>query len=315
MSRYAIGLGSNLGDRLAAMRGAVGRLGELGTLTALSALYETAPVGGPEQGAYLNAVVVVEADEAPDAMLAALAGVESEFGRVRDERWGPRTLDLDIVAWDGPPVTGKALTIPHPRAAERRFVLEPLVEVWPDAVVGSGLSATAALGGVADQQVDWLAGSGWRAATDRGLGWVVSQFSLIALIGLALVVDGTLPDGLGTGLAVGAALVVAGVALSAAAAVALGPALTPLPEPSPGAPLVVRGPYRLVRHPIYGGVLAMALGAALALGSWVAALLGLCLGALFWLKSGHEERRLRMVHAGYRAYRLEVPKRFFPFLI
>lgn len=159
MTRYAIGLGSNLGDRLAhlsdALQAIERRLGPVD----VSSLYETDPVGGPEQAPFLNAVAVVDTEMTPDEVLDVLQGIERSQGRERSVRWGPRTLDLDVVA--GPPVATERLTVPHPRAAEREFVLRPLAEVWPEAVVDVGLTAMQALAEVDGQGVE-LVGSDWR---------------------------------------------------------------------------------------------------------------------------------------------------------
>ncbi len=145
MTRYAIGLGSNLGDRLAHLRFAFEGLGELGWVGAVSSLYESAPVGGPAQDPFLNAVVIVESDLDPLVLLDRLQEIENQTGRVRRTRWGPRTLDLDIVSSDGDLVSEEALDIPHPRAAEREFVLRPLAEVWPQARVAPDTPASEAL--------------------------------------------------------------------------------------------------------------------------------------------------------------------------
>ena len=101
--RAAVALGSNLGDRISTLRMAVEQMSRLGRVDAVSSLYETAPVGGPEQDPYLNAAVVVDTDLSPGELLAALQTIENEAGRVRRERWGPRTLDLDIVTMSTPP--------------------------------------------------------------------------------------------------------------------------------------------------------------------------------------------------------------------
>ena len=163
MNRYAIALGSNLGDRRRHLRDAAAEMGRIGVVEEISSLFETAPVGGPPQEDYLNAVVVLLSEEQPTALLAALNRIEDSLGRDRALRWGPRTIDLDIVAWDGEPVTTKAVTIPHPRAHLRRFVLEPLCEIWPAALLGSGVTAAQAMELVADQAVervtsDWAKG-------------------------------------------------------------------------------------------------------------------------------------------------------------
>lgn len=128
--RAVIALGSNLGDRAAHLRHGLDRLG---LVVAVSQVFETDPVGGPDnQGPYLNMVAVVDTDLDPFALLRHLQGIEAEAQRVRLERWGPRTLDLDLLFYDDAVITTADLVVPHPRVAERRFVLEPLSEVAPD---------------------------------------------------------------------------------------------------------------------------------------------------------------------------------------
>ncbi len=129
-------LGANLGDPLGQLREAGARLTRFGAVTGRSALYVTAPVGGPPgQPDYLNAVVRLEPEGAlrePEALLAALLALEVEFGRVRRERWGPRVIDLDLLAFGREVRRGPGLLLPHPRLHERSFVLAPLVDVEPD---------------------------------------------------------------------------------------------------------------------------------------------------------------------------------------
>jgi len=128
--RVLLGLGSNLGDRRRTLREAVD---SLPGVVALSGLYETDPVGGPPgQDAYLNLVVAIESDASPRQLLGMCHRIESAAGRVRGERWGPRTLDIDILWIDGQTVDEPDLSIPHPRMFERRFVLVPLHDVAPD---------------------------------------------------------------------------------------------------------------------------------------------------------------------------------------
>jgi 2-amino-4-hydroxy-6-hydroxymethyldihydropteridine diphosphokinase len=146
LTRAAVALGSNLGNRAATLHSALAAIEQLGDVMAVSEFHETAPVGGPEQGDFLNAVVVVDTALGPEELLAELQRIEDDHGRARVERWGPRTLDLDLVAMDGVRRDTPELTVPHPRAAERRFVLAPLVEVWPDAEVAPGVTASRALG-------------------------------------------------------------------------------------------------------------------------------------------------------------------------
>jgi 2-amino-4-hydroxy-6-hydroxymethyldihydropteridine diphosphokinase len=161
VARAAIGLGSNLGDRRARLSEAVRRLGEAGTLVAVSSLYETAPVGGPEQGPFLNAVAVLDTHLAPRALLDFCLGLERQAGRRRRVRWGPRTLDLDVLLYERVAVNEPGLQVPHPRLTVRRFVLEPLAEVWPEAALPDGTPAAGLLAGVADQEVAAAFGPGW----------------------------------------------------------------------------------------------------------------------------------------------------------
>ncbi len=128
--RAYIALGSNLGDREAYLRLGVRGLGHV---TKLSNVYETDPVGGPDdQGAYLNMVVEIETSLDPFALLRRCQRIEAEAMRQRVVHWGPRTLDVDIVLFDDLEMTSDELTIPHPRFAERRFVLAPLADIASD---------------------------------------------------------------------------------------------------------------------------------------------------------------------------------------
>lgn len=131
-----VGIGSNLGDRGALVEGAIERVAALEgvCLVAVSEVIETEPVGGPTQGAYLNAAVLIETSLSPRALLDELLAIERMFGRERRERWGPRTLDLDVLWVEGLVVDEPGLTVPHPRLHERTFALVPLVEVAPHAI-------------------------------------------------------------------------------------------------------------------------------------------------------------------------------------
>jgi 2-amino-4-hydroxy-6-hydroxymethyldihydropteridine diphosphokinase len=132
MTRAFLALGSNLGDREAELRRAVGAMTEV---VAASAVYETDPVGGPEgQGPYLNMVVQLETKRSPRQLLETCRSLEAVAGRVRDVHWGPRTLDVDVIWIDGVTVTDDDLEVPHPRFRERPFVLAPLAELAPDIV-------------------------------------------------------------------------------------------------------------------------------------------------------------------------------------
>ncbi len=132
-----IGLGANLGERKANILAAADllrRVPGVGDVT-LSSLYETEPVGGPAgQGPYLNAAARVETDLSPGALLAVLQDIEARLGRQRAEKWGPRTIDLDLLLFDQEVTATPELTIPHPLMHERRFVLEPLAEIAPDVI-------------------------------------------------------------------------------------------------------------------------------------------------------------------------------------
>ena len=141
MRSVVFGIGSNLGDSASILQGAVADLDAIDGLeiTAASGLYETDPVGGPEQGVFLNAVRLGLTSLDNDAVLAAAQAVEQQWHRVREVRWGPRTLDVDILAIDDDVCDDPRLTIPHPLAHERGFVLVPWLEVDPDAhIVGRG---------------------------------------------------------------------------------------------------------------------------------------------------------------------------------
>jgi 2-amino-4-hydroxy-6-hydroxymethyldihydropteridine diphosphokinase len=124
-----ISLGANLGDRLAALRAAVEALDEYGMVNAVSAVYETTPVGYVDQPDFLNAVVRLDTDLPPIPLLDALNTIEADMGRVRTFRNAPRTLDLDLLLYDDQIVNTPRLTIPHPRMHERAFVLAPLSEI------------------------------------------------------------------------------------------------------------------------------------------------------------------------------------------
>ena len=313
MTRYAIGLGSNLGDRLDYLTSACSAIEEkLGPII-VSSLYETEPVGGPEQGAYLNAVVVVETSRDPDDVLAVLQDIERSRGRERSVRWGARTLDLDIVA--GPARDTERLAIPHPRAAEREFVLRPLVEVWPEASLGDGLTASTALSRVSGQGVDRLV-TDWLPPVSRTManGLLAIQFALIAAVGVGVVVGGTMPRELGIWVVAGGAMAAMGLVLALWASVSLGPAMTASPLPKPGTTLVTVGPYRLARHPIYGGLFLVLMGCALVADSLLAVSTAALVVPLFLVKAGYEERRLRMIHPQYRSYMETVPRLLIPFV-
>jgi dihydroneopterin aldolase / 2-amino-4-hydroxy-6-hydroxymethyldihydropteridine diphosphokinase len=143
--RAILALGSNLGDRVEYLRFATRHLGQI---VAQSQVYETAPVGGPDnQGAYLNMVVALDTTLDPYALLRRCQRVETAAGRERKVHWGPRTLDVDVLFYDDVVLSSPGLAIPHPRINDRGFVLAPLHDIAPDSVP-SNWAALASEGGV-----------------------------------------------------------------------------------------------------------------------------------------------------------------------
>ena len=141
MSEIVLSVGSNLGDRLGYLRLAADLARATAPLRGLrwSPVYETEPVGGPAQDDYLNAVLVAETDLEPTGVLRLAQSWEAAAGRERTERWGPRTLDVDVISVDAIRSHTPELTLPHPRAHERAFVLVPWLDVDPAAeLVGRG---------------------------------------------------------------------------------------------------------------------------------------------------------------------------------
>ncbi len=135
MSAY-VGFGANLGDPARTLRAAAAELGpRVGAIEAASGIYRTRPVGLENQPDFRNAVARVRTALSAERLLDVLLAVESEFGRVRDVRWGPRTLDLDLLWYEGEERDDARLTLPHPRAHEREFVLRPLAELAPGLVL------------------------------------------------------------------------------------------------------------------------------------------------------------------------------------
>ena len=134
MGTAYVALGSNLGDRLATMRAAVRRIEELGQVEAVSSVYETEPVGFEAQPPFLNAVLRLRTALAPDELIASLLDIEADFGRSRSFKDAPRTLDLDLLFYDGLVLDNATLLLPHPRLHQRAFVLVPLAEIAPHLV-------------------------------------------------------------------------------------------------------------------------------------------------------------------------------------
>jgi 2-amino-4-hydroxy-6-hydroxymethyldihydropteridine diphosphokinase len=156
-----LGLGGNIGDPRALMSAASARLARHPgiALEAVSALYKTPPWGKTDQPAFLNAALLIDTTLDPQALLAAVLDVEREFGRHRNDRWGPRTIDIDILLFGALEIDEPGLHIPHSHLSERAFALAPLVDVMPDAEFGGRRAA------------DWLARadrSGMRRIAEPG---------------------------------------------------------------------------------------------------------------------------------------------------
>ena len=133
--KAVVSLGANIGDPKANLDLAVALLREATDVIAVSSYLQTKPVGGPEQPDYLNAVAIVESELPAKDLLAVLNGIETAMGRTREIHWGPRVIDLDLIQYGGLLVQDEKLTLPHPRAHERRFVLAPWFEIEPEAIL------------------------------------------------------------------------------------------------------------------------------------------------------------------------------------
>ena len=133
--KAVISLGANLGNPEEQMQLAIAMLREATDVIALSSIYTTEPVGGPVQPNYLNAICITESELPAADLLALLHGIEKTLGREHVERWGPRTIDLDLIQYGTILSSAQELELPHPRAHERKFVLEPWLEVEPDAIL------------------------------------------------------------------------------------------------------------------------------------------------------------------------------------
>jgi 2-amino-4-hydroxy-6-hydroxymethyldihydropteridine diphosphokinase len=133
--KAVIALGSNLGNRELNIDSAIAELVKIVEITHLSTNHETDPVGGPEQPKYLNAIAIAETELEPEELLIAMLEIENKLGRKREIHWGPRTLDLDLIVFGDEVIDSEILMLPHPRAHERRFVLEPWLEIEPDAYI------------------------------------------------------------------------------------------------------------------------------------------------------------------------------------
>jgi len=128
-----LSLGSNIGDREANLRTAISELGEIGNVVAVSSFYETEPVELTAQPWFLNCAVKFETEKMPRQLISAILNLEQSMGRQRKQKKGPRTIDIDVLLFGSSIIEIPSLTVPHPRLHERRFVLEPLAEIAPDA--------------------------------------------------------------------------------------------------------------------------------------------------------------------------------------
>lgn len=140
MKKAYIALGTNLGERLENLKLALELIDTEGGLEvkSVSSVYETKPVGGPDQGYFLNACALIKSDLTPTMLLLKLLEIENKMGRIREERWGPRIIDLDLLIYENVTMNTPLLELPHPRLTERDFVLLPLCDIAPDLVIARG---------------------------------------------------------------------------------------------------------------------------------------------------------------------------------
>lgn len=162
MTEVYLSLGSNLGDREKYLKEAVKRLksNKNIVLKKLSPIYETKPVGYLEQDNFLNAAILIETDLTPYELLDVTTSIEAELKRERTIKWGPRTIDIDILLYDGLILNDEKLTIPHPHMWERAFVLIPLRDINPS-LSKNGLSIDELIQGLIDKQGVWLCKKDW----------------------------------------------------------------------------------------------------------------------------------------------------------
>lgn len=163
MASVIIALGGNVGDVRTTFREAIPRICGMAqaALRARSSDYATPPWGDEDQAPFINACIEIETSLDPHALLFVLQKIERKFGRERHEarRWGPRTLDLDLIAYDDISLQREELTLPHPRLFERAFVLVPLAEIAPDRLIG-GRTARMALAGMSTEGIERLPNTG-----------------------------------------------------------------------------------------------------------------------------------------------------------
>ena len=134
MSTVFVGIGSNLGNRIENCSNAIRKISDFASVSAISSIYETQPVGYEDQHDFINCAVKIETNLSPYDLLLSLQSIEDTSGRERIQKWGPRIIDLDILFYNDLVIDSDELTIPHPRAHLRRFVLEPLSEIAPDLI-------------------------------------------------------------------------------------------------------------------------------------------------------------------------------------
>jgi len=160
--RVYIGLGSNLDDPLSQVRAAIDELAALpqSRLHAVSPLYRTPPLGPADQPDYINAVVAVDTDLEPLTLLDELQRIEHYHGRVRSLRWGPRTLDLDLLLYGDRTIASERLIVPHPGLSERPFVIFPLQAIAPELILPDGTSLASLADKFAEQEPPQVAGDG-----------------------------------------------------------------------------------------------------------------------------------------------------------
>ena len=154
--RAVVGFGANLGDRLATMRRAAGELEDWAVVQKRSRVYATAPVGGVAQPEFLNAAALVMHTGTPQQLLEALLAIEAKLGRARREKWGPRTIDLDLLWAEGVVLDSPRLTVPHPALRDRAFALVPMLELVPEAADPTTGERYVAPSGDVRPTGDWL---------------------------------------------------------------------------------------------------------------------------------------------------------------
>lgn len=311
MALATVGLGSNIGASAETLSAALEEIAKLGELVGESSVLRTAPQGGPEQPDYLNQVIQIETALSAREFLDELHKIEESAGRTRSVRWEARTLDLDLIMFGDEVSNDATMRLPHPRATQRRFVLEPLVELDPHATFPDGTKAADALSKVMDQGVEAAEGEN---PAKLGVGWVLAQIVIFFMISYATK-NPVFAFGSDLVHSVGWVLVGVSALFAVLSILNLSSSATPFPKPLPGAQLIDTGIYGLVRHPIYGALIVGSGGLSLARGSVVGLLLSGALFGFFTLKAKHEESMLMVAYSDYSDYRQRVPKRFIPFLI